>query len=280
MLWVLVALVGLYAVVCAVVAWKQGSLVWFPGPPPIQTPAMDGIEFDDLRLVASDGVAIHGWRLRCPGEARGAIVLCHGNAGNIAMRIPLSTAFLAMGYDVVLFDYRGYGGSEGEPSEEGTYRDAEAAWDWTKAAGFEGRRIVACGESLGGAVAIELARRREVGALIVEDTFSSLADMGAKIYPWLPVRWVLRIKYDSIAKIGQLNVPVLVIHSRADDLVPFEQGERLFQAVSGPKEFLETGGAHSAGGFTNKVEWRARVQRFLESALPPRSNAPEIPARK
>jgi fermentation-respiration switch protein FrsA (DUF1100 family) len=267
MLWILAALVSGYALVCVVVAWKQGSLVWFPGPPPIQTPAMDGIEFDDLKLVTSDGVAVHGWRLRCAGVARGAIVLCHGNAGNIAMRIPLSMAFLEMGYDVVLFDYRGYGGSDGEPSEEGTYRDAEAAWDWAHAAGFDGKHIVACGESLGGAVAIELATRREVGALIVEDTFSSLADMGAKIYPWLPVRLVLRIKYDSIAKIGKVKVPVLVIHSRADDLVPFEQGERLFQAAAGPKQFLETGGAHSAGGFTNKAEWRAKVHAFLDAAL-------------
>lgn len=269
MLWVLVALVGLYAVVCAVVAWKQGSLVWFPGPPPIQTPAMDGIAFDDLTLTTSDGVSIHGWRLRCKGDARGAIVLCHGNAGNIAMRIPLSTAFLEMGYDVVLFDYRGYGGSGGVPSEEGTYRDAEAAWDWTRAAGFDPGHIVACGESLGGAVAIELARRREVAALILEDTFTSLSDMGAKIYPWLPVRWVLRIKYDSIAKIGRVKAPVLVIHSRADDLVPFEQGERLFEAAAGKKEFLETGGAHSAGGFTNKAEWRAKVHAFLDAAVPP-----------
>jgi fermentation-respiration switch protein FrsA (DUF1100 family) len=276
MLWVLFALAGGYVLVCAVVAWKQGSLVWFPGPPPIQTPAMDGIMFDDLKLVTSDGVAIHGWRLRCPGEARGAIVLCHGNAGNIAMRIPLATAFLEMGWDVVLFDYRGYGGSEGAPSEEGTYRDAEAAWDWTHAAGFDAKRIVACGESLGGAVAIELARRREVGAVIVEDTFSSLADMGAKIYPWLPVRWVLRIKYDSIAKIGKLEVPVLVIHSRADDLVPFEQGERLFQAAVGRKEFLETGGAHSAGGFTNKPEWRAKVHAFLSALSVGRNSADSV----
>jgi hypothetical protein len=280
MLWILVSLVALYAIVCVVVAWKQGSLVWFPGPPPIQTPAMDGIECDDLNLITSDRVAIHGWRLRCKGTARGAIVFCHGNAGNIAMRIPLSTAFLNMGYDVVLFDYRGYGGSGGTPTEEGTYRDAEAAWDWTHAAGFEPKRIVACGESLGGAVAIELARRREVGALIVEDTFTSLSDMGARIYPWLPVKLVLRIRYDSIAKIGALHVPVLVIHSRADDLVPFEQGERLFQAAAGPKEFLETGGAHSAGGFTNRAEWRAKVRTFLETALSTEQTAPDSKMRK
>jgi fermentation-respiration switch protein FrsA (DUF1100 family) len=267
MLILLAALPALYVIVCAVVAWKQASLVWFPGPPPIQTPANDGIPFDDLRLTTSDGVAIHGWRLRCAGKARGAIVLCHGNAGNIAMRIPLSRSFLEMGYDVVLFDYRGYGASSGVPTEEGTYRDAEAAWEWTRAAGFEPERIVACGESLGGAVAVELAGRRKVGALILEDTFTSLADMGARVYPWLPVRLILRIRYDSISKIGKLDVPTLVIHSRADDLVPFEMGEQLHQAARGPKLFLETGGAHAGGGFTNRAEWRSAVRAFLETVI-------------
>ncbi len=280
-MWILIAvLMGLYALVCAVVAWKQGSLVWFPGPAPIQTPAIDGIAFDDLKLKAADGVAIHGWRLRCAGQARGAIVVCHGNAGNIAMRIPLARSFLEMGYDVVLFDYRGYGASSGTPTEEGTYLDAEAAWDWTQTAGFAPDRIVAYGESLGGAVAIELAGRRKVGALIIEDTFTSLADMGARVYPWLPVRLILRIRYDSIRKIGKLHVPALVIHSRADDLVPFDMGQQLYQAAAGPKLFLETGGAHSAGGFTTRVEWRAAVRGFLENALLPGANAPDSTSGK
>jgi fermentation-respiration switch protein FrsA (DUF1100 family) len=275
MLILVAVLLGLYLIVCALVAWKQGSLVWFPGPPPIQTPAMDGIAFDDLELKAVDGVAIHGWRLRTSGRALGAIVVCHGNAGNIAMRIPLARTFLEMGYDVVLFDYRGYGASSGAPTEEGTYLDAVAAWDWAHAAGFEPGRIVAYGESLGGAVAIELAGRREVGALIVEDTFTSLADMGGRVYPWLPVRLILRIRYDSIRKIGKLEVPTLVIHSRADDLVPFDMGEQLFRAATGPKLFIETGGAHSGGGFTTRGEWRAAVRTFLETALAPGRNGPE-----
>jgi hypothetical protein len=269
MWWILLALVGIYALVCLVIALNQGRLVWFPGPPPVSTPADQGLAYDDLHLVASDGVTIHAWRLRAPKPVRVAVLVSHGNAGNIEDRIPLARAFLEMGCDVVLFDYRGYGGSGGSPSEEGTYLDAEAAWTWARAAGFPPEHIVAFGESLGGAVAIELARRHPVAAVIVEDTFTSLADMGARIYPWLPIRLVLRIRYDSIAKIGALHVPVMVIHSRADDLVPFELGERLYAAAAGPKRFLETAGRHNESGFMTRPAWRAEVLAFLESAFPP-----------
>jgi fermentation-respiration switch protein FrsA (DUF1100 family) len=267
MWWILLVPLVLYALVCAGVALEQGKLVWFPGPPPAGTPADHGLAYDELRLVAADGVAIHAWRVRNPTPARAVVIVCHGNAGNVESRIPLARAFLAMECDVVLFDYRGYGASSGAPTEEGTYLDAEAAWTWARSAGFAPERIVAYGESLGGAVAIELARRHPVAAVVVEDTFTSLRDMGARFYPWLPVGLVLRIRYDSIAKIGALGVPVMVVHSRGDDLVPFELGQRLFAAAQGPKRFLETEGGHNAGGFATRPAWCAEVRTFLLDAL-------------
>jgi uncharacterized protein len=269
MWWIPFALLAVYALVCVVIALNQGKLVWFPGAPPVSTPADQGLAYDDLRLVASDGVAIHAWRVRGPQPARAVVLVSHGNAGNIEHRIPLARAFLAMGCDVLLYDYRGYGGSGGSPSEEGTYRDAEAAWTWARAAGFPPERIVAFGESLGGAVAIELARRQPVAAVIVEDTFTSLQEMGSRVYPWLPIRLILRIRYDSIAKIGALRVPVMVIHSPGDDLVPFALGQRLYAAAAGPKRLLETAGAHNASGFATRPAWCAEVRAFLDSALPP-----------
>jgi len=264
---ILLAALVAYACLCALIALRQGRLVWFPGPPPVTTPADHGLAFDELELVASDGVAIHAWRVRASGPARAAVVVCHGNAGNIESRIPLARAFVEMGCDVVLFDYRGYGSSQGTPSEEGTYLDAEAAWTWARDAGFDPGRIALYGESLGGAVAIELARRRPVAAVMVADTFTSLRDMGARFYPWLPVRLVLRIRYDSVSKVGDLRVPLLVIHSRDDDLVPFELGEQLFAAAAEPKTFLETEGAHNSGGFATRQGWRAAVRAFLDEAL-------------
>ncbi len=264
---VLIALVVLYAILCAAVALRQGKLVWYPGPPPELTPRDQGLAYDELKLVAADGVALHAWRVRSPKPARALVIVSHGNAGNIEGRIPHARAFVDMECDVVLYDYRGYGNSSGSPSEEGTYLDAEAAWNWARSAGYPPEKIVAYGESLGGAVAIELARRHPVAAVIVEDTFTSMRDMGAHFYPWLPVGLVLRIRYDSVAKIGALAVPVLVVHSREDDIVPVEIGRRLYDAAKEPKRYLETEGTHNAGGFAKRPAWCAQVRTFLDEAL-------------
>jgi fermentation-respiration switch protein FrsA (DUF1100 family) len=258
--------VALYALVCVAVAIAQSRLVYYPGPAPTETPRDHGLAYDDLQLTTRDGETIHAWLVHA-NSPRGAILLCHGNAGNIAARIARASKFVELGFDVLLFDYRGYGGSSGKPTEEGTYVDAETAWEHLRSRGVPPERIVAFGESLGGAVAIELARRRALGAVIVEDTFTSLADMGAKFYPWLPVRWILRIRYDSLAKVGALNVPFLVIHSRDDELVPFEHGERLFQTARGPKKLLATSGSHNAGGFVGSPEWVRAVDAFLVESI-------------
>jgi len=198
------------------------------------------------------------------------VLVCHGNAGSIENRLGQARAFRDLGYDVLLFDYRSYGRSTGALSEEGTYLDGEAAYDHLLARGFDPRRIVLYGESLGGAVAVELALRRGAAALVVEDAFTSLADMGARIYPWLPVRWLSRIRYDSLAKIAGLAAPLLVAHSPGDTLVPFEHGQRLYAAHRGPKRFLETGGEHNDGGFLQRAEWTRAIGEFLAEHVPPR----------
>ncbi len=272
---VLLFLVGsvaiVYVGVCLLVWFTQDRLIWFPGPAPAATPASIGARYDDLVLDTSDGARIHAWHLRCE-RPRGAVLVCHGNAGNIEGRLPLAQAFLNAGFDVLLFDYRGYGRSTGSPSEEGTYLDAVAAYDHLAASGFTPERIVLHGESLGGAVATELALRRPVAALSVEASFARLADVGADVYPWLPVRLLLRTRYDSVAKmpeVGARGIPLLVGHSPADEIVPIRHGRRLFDAHPGPKEFLETAGPHNAGGFLQRPEWRETVRAFLEKHVAP-----------
>jgi fermentation-respiration switch protein FrsA (DUF1100 family) len=253
---------ALYFIVCVVVYFTQARMVWYPGPPPETTPLLHGLPFDDWRLEARDGALVHAWRIRT-GKPRGAVILCHGNAGNIASRIDKAAVFAEGGFDVVLFDYRGYGLSTGELHEEGTYIDAETVWSKLVEVGFDPSHIVAFGESLGGAVAIELARRRRVGALVVEDTFTSLTDMARRTYPWLPVRWILRSHYASEEKIGALSVPVLVIHSPEDELIPVSHGRALFESAREPKAFLETGGPHNGPGFGARPNWRASVIGFV-----------------
>jgi fermentation-respiration switch protein FrsA (DUF1100 family) len=234
-----------------------------PRPAPSSTPAAIGAPFEELELRARDGATVHAWHVKSAAP-RGAVLVCHGNAGSIENRLHLAQAFRAMNFDVLLFDYRRYGKSRGTLSEEGTYLDAEAALDHLASRGFAPGRTVLFGESMGGAVAIELAARRPVAALVVEDTFTSLADVGASVYPWLPVRWISRTKYASIDKLPALKVPFLVIHSPDDRLVPFGHGERLFAAHHGPKAFLRTGGAHGAGGFLEDPAWTQEVREFLE----------------
>lgn len=250
-----------YAGVCGL-AWAfQERLVWFPGPPPRTDPGRYGLDFDDLRLTTSDSVDLHAWFL--PGDTEGAVMISHGNGGTIENVIPIAKAFRDMGASVLLYDYRGYGASEGTPSEEGTYRDAEAAFDWLLAKGFAADQITVYGHSLGGAVSIGLTTRRPVSNLIVENTFTSLAGIGAKAYPWLPVRQLSRIHYDSIGRAPDITVRTLVIHSFGDELIPIDMGRRLHDALGGDKQFMETSGGHNGGGFLLDRASTETVASFL-----------------
>ena len=271
LLLVLASGAALYAIVCLVVYLAQEKLVFFPGPPPSRTPADAGLAFEPWTLATSDGERLDAWLVRTSRSAsRGAILFCHGNAGSIEDRLDRAQAFARMRLDVLLFDYRGYGRSSGKPTEDGTYRDADSAYDALVAAGFGPERIVAYGESLGGAVAIDLASRRKVAAVIVEDAFTSLADIGARVYRWLPARLLARIRYDSISKLSRVSAPILIVHSPGDALVPFEHGQRLFEGAREPKKMLVTSGGHGDGGFLQRAEWIDAVDAFLENALLPR----------
>ena len=269
----LVLLVG-YAGLCLVVYLTQARLVYFPGPPPGATPDALGLPFRELALETSDGVRLSAWFLPA-ADAHGAVLVSHGNAGSIEHRIDLAQAFREHGWSVLLYDYRGYGASAGKPGEDGTYRDAEAAYDHLAAVeGLAPARIVLYGESLGAAVAFELARRRPVAAVIAESAFTSVPELGAEVYPFLPVRLLARIRYDNLAKIGELGVPLLLIHSPQDEIVPVSHGQRLFEAAREPKQLLLTGGGHNDGGFRVRAQWRAEVGRFLDEVRA-RSTSPD-----
>jgi fermentation-respiration switch protein FrsA (DUF1100 family) len=267
--WLLAAAAAYVFVVLAY--WiGQERLTYFPGPRPGPPPTLGDLSVREEWIETGDGQRLHAWLAAPRGETnlRGAVLVCHGNAGNVEMRLPLAEEFAKMHLATLIFDYRGYGASTGKPNEKGTYLDAEAAFD--RLAGelsFAPRRIILYGESLGGAIAIELALRRTVAAVVVEDTFTSLGDVGASLYPWLPVRLFLRARYDSLSKIGRVTAPVLVIHSPEDDLVPFEFGRKLFDAAPEPKKFLSTGGHHEDRGFLQEERWKASVRSFVDSCL-------------
>src|SRR6266516_1700253 len=207
-----------------------------------------GRPFEDVHFQTSDGVGLNGWFF--PADADSSrkhfvYLLCHGNAGNISHRLEHCAALLETGASVFIFDYRGYGRSEGRPGEEGTYLDAQAAHRWLRQKGFDETNIVALGESLGGGVASELALRAPVGGLILQSTYTSIADVGSELFPFLPVRWLNRIKYDTRSKLPRVHVPVLVMHSRDDKVIRFRHAERNFAAANEPKIFWPIEGGHT-----------------------------------
>jgi uncharacterized protein len=245
--------------------WFEHSRIYFPSRDLEVTGAELGGPFEDVFFETRDGVRLNAWfyaaRTQSP-LARFVLVICHGNAGNISHRLGFYQLLLEIGVNVFAFDYRGYGRSEGRPGEEGTYLDAQAAHQWLRQKGFAARDILAYGESLGGGVASELCVREETGGLVLQSTFTSIPDVGAELYPWLPVRWIARIKYDTCRKLPGLKVPVLIVHSRDDQLICYRHAEQNRAAANEPKLFAEIRGDHSEA-FWEQPEFREALEKFL-----------------
>jgi len=276
MLWTLLVIAATaYAGVAAVLFVFQERFVYFPSAALEADPRAAGLDFDEVRLHASDGVALHGWFVPAR-ERRATALFLHGNAGNVSHRLDTLLVLHRLGLDTLIVDYRGYGASAGRPTEAGTYRDAEAAWrHLTAERGIPAHQILVFGRSLGGAVAAWLASEVTPGALVVEATFTSVPALGARIYPWLPVRLLARIRYDSLARIGRVRCPVLVAHAREDEVVPFEHGRALHAGAPGAPRFLELDGGHNDGFVVTGARYAEALSEFLTAAgLPAAHPAP------
>lgn len=265
---VAIGLVAGYLLLIAYVYARQGSMLYFPAKEIEATPRDIGLDYLDITLRTKDGLDISAWLIPAD-NARGFVLFCHGNAGNISHRLDSIRIFHGLGLGVLIFDYRGYGGSQGSPDEEGTYVDAEAAWDYlANILHVRPEKIVLFGRSLGSAVAAEVALRRQAGALIMESGFSSVPDLGKKFFPHLPVGLISRYRYDSIGKVGRIKMPKLFIHSPGDEIVPYEQGARLFEEAGEPKEFLRISGGHNDGFMLSGKEYAEGLKTFLSRYLP------------
>ena len=223
---------------------------------------------EDVHFTARDHCKLHGWFF--PAEKGGlrahqVLLLMHGNAGNICTRLEFYEAWLSLGLNVFTFDYRGYGGSGGVPSEEGTYQDAEAAHAWLVSRGFAPGNIVALGKSLGGGVASELALRATVGGLILQSTFSSILDVGKELFPYLPVRRMNKIKYDTVNKLPKIHVPVMIMHSRGDKVISFAHAERNFAAANEPKLLWEIAGNHTDVIAVGRAHYLQGLENYLQA---------------
>jgi len=264
--------VGGYVALCFWVVWRERQMIFYPSRSLTATPAAVGLGYRDLELVASDGVRLHGWFVPARGgEGAVTVLFLHGNAGNISHRLEKLVLLHELGVNVLLLDYRGYGRSEGEPSEVGTYRDGEAALAWLFTGQGEGRvrsesavaDVVLYGESLGTGVAVELAVRHRLRGLILEAPFTSIADVGQQLFPYLPVRWLARTRYENLAKIGRVGAPLLILHSREDEIFRLAHAERLFAAAAEPKRLVVLAGGHNDAFMVSADVYRAAVREFL-----------------
>lgn len=245
---------------------QQRRLIYFPSPGPVPPAAAVVPGARDVVLETEDGISLGAWYF--PARARGpAVLVCSGNGGDRSMRVDLAAALHGMGMSVLLFDYRGYGGNPGRPSEMGLTDDARAAQDWLAAQPeVDPGRLVYFGESLGAAVAIGLASQRLPAALILRSPFTSLADVAAVHYPWLPVRHLLLDRYPSIERIGSIPAPVLVIAGEADDIVPAPLSGRLYDAAAEPKRFVSIPRAgHNDPALLGGRQMLDEIRRFLAS---------------
>ena len=264
----------LYAGFSLMLYLLQDRLVFLPHMPGREldtTPRSMGFSYEDVWIDTEDGERLHGWYIPTDDDrSRGTLLFFHGNAGNISHRMESVLIFNRLGLNVLIVDYRGYGQSSGKPGEEGTYRDARASWDYlVEQRGVLPGDIVIFGRSLGGAVGAWLASQPDVkpAGVIIESCFSSGMDMGKQLYPVLPVRLITRIDYPVKEYVTRIQAPVLVAHSRQDEIIPFNMGETIFNEALEPKSFLEMEGDHNAGFWISRETYVPALHEFLSRVL-------------
>lgn len=260
---IVLTLVGAYAVFAGLLYFYQGSFVYYPARELVATPEQFGLRYEPVSFNAQDGIALSGWYVPAQDE-RAVLLFFHGNAGNISHRMLSLQVFNRLRLSTLIFDYRGYGHSAGQPDEIGTYRDAEAAWRFlVEKRGVPPSRIIVFGRSLGAAIATYIASRHTPRALIVESAFTSVPDLAARFYPFMPVRWLTRFHYTTKDYLERVSCPVLVVHSREDDIVPVEHGYALFETAQPPKDFFEINGTHNDALLVTGRRYANGLDRFL-----------------
>ena len=256
---------AIYAMLCLALFVFQPRLVYFPMKALAATPSAIGLGYEDVSLETAAGTSVHGWYLPGSAEAH-TLLFLHGNAGNISHRLDSLRQFNHLGLNILIIDYSGYGQSGGKPGERQTYEDAKLAWTYlTGKRGLAPERVVIFGRSLGAGVATWLASEVPCGGLILESAFTSVPELARKYYPIFPVRWLARIRYDNASRLPRVRCPVLIAHSRDDEIVPVDHGRTLFELAGEPKAFLEMRGSHNAGFLVSGHSYLSGIARFIKS---------------
>ena len=266
MLWGGLLIIG--AVILAVLLmawWFQRSLIYHPDPTRV-APSSVGLQgVEEVIIKRPKGVKVVGWQAQ-PREGQPTVLYFHGNASNLAGRSERIALFRAAGYGILMMSYRGYSGSTGYPTETNNIGDALAAFEFLGASGVKSQDIILYGESLGSGVAVQVATKQKVGGIILDAPYTSLADAGARIYPYLPVRLAIADHYDSVSVIKKIQAPLLIVHGTHDTVIPIELGRELFEAAIEPKKFVELKGAghsdhYGHGSFDHMNKWIASIRK-------------------
>ncbi len=263
---VIAAGAALYILILLYFFLNQSGFVYFPSSDISAVPSDAGVYYEDINIVTSDGERINAWYVPAP-SSRGTVLFCHGNAGNISHRLDSVLILNSLGLDVLIFDYRGYGLSSGKPTEEGTRLDALAAYGYlVSEKKIAPERIIIFGRSLGGAVAARVALEKPAAALIIESSFTSINDLGAELYPLIPIRLLSRFGYNTRDYLSKVRIPVLVIHSPDDDVIPFSHGKKLYESAGKKGRFLEISGPHNRGFIISGEIYKEGLDNFMSSA--------------
>lgn len=244
----LLLLIGLYI--------YQRQLIYHPD---ISVPLKPDFA-EPINVVTSDGLSLEGWYFSARDENKPTIVLFHGNAGNLEPRLFKAAQFVNNGYGVLLAEYRGYGGNDGQPSEQGFYKDGRAYIDFaTKSLQIPSTKLVLYGESIGSGTATQLAMEYDVAALILEVPFDSLASVAQKHYFYMPVKYLIKDRFMNVDKIGKINAPLLILHGHKDNVIPYSHAQNLYKAAAEPKKIVD----FPQGNHTNLYDFGA-VQHILD----------------
>ena len=269
---ILILLIVIVILLIAYVRYLEKTSLFYPSKEMLGTPTDLGLAYEDIFFETEKGIRLNAWwisapKLKDPQRTR-TLLFLHGNAGNISGRLGKIFLFHQMGMNIFIIDYRGYGKSDGVPTEKGMYEDAVKAYQYIiSQKNIKPEQLIIYGASLGGVAAIHVASFHKAAGLILDSTFSNAVDMAKHIYPYLP-SFFMNIKLDNMRKIQDVHYPKLVIHSPDDETVPFKLGKKLFEAAPEPKMFLEVIGDHNDDHFNDEGLFTGGIQKFLDKYCP------------
>jgi len=260
---ILIFLLSCYCSISLVIYFKQASYIYLPSKKIETLPDHHHIDYENVYFTSSDNNKLNGWFIEAD-NAQATVLFCHGNAGNISILIETIEILKNLNLNVLVFDYRGYGLSEGAPTEEGTYSDAKAAYDYlTKTKNISPSKLIIFGRSLGGPIASWLAQQFPPKAIILESTFTSMLDMAHRRFPYIPAKMMVRYTYPTETYVKNFTKPTLIIHSSEDELIPYSMGQKLYDNITTTKVIAEIHGDHGNGFFTSGQEYIDCLRKFL-----------------